>query len=799
MTMSSLLDRLDRLTMAGELVEVVDAADNRIRCTACAHRCLIKDGRRGICQVRYNDGGVLRVPHGYVGALQVDPTAKKPFYHVLPGSLALSFGMLGCDLHCSYCFVGETVVVTDRGLRRLNDLFADSGPVEVRSDGAVAYPDNLRTIAGSGMWREVRAVFKHPYRGKLAIVQPYYLPSMRCTADHRVYATADPAVAPAPIRAEELTTGHYLAVPRRYPLSMPKIIDVAEELADHQVTYQVPWKLSLEERAFVVEATARGETSRQIGATLGVNPSYIRHVRSKIARGRGDDQRTRTFAIEDGRVRFPNEHRPGVLACIPLDEDMARLLGYYCAEGSIFTSKSRPNSHTLGFSFGPEEADRPREVQELVRRCLGVKSHITRRETTLAVDVTKTSAALLFQSLAGKLAQRKRVPESLLDAPRPVVEAFLDAFVAGDGHRYPNGKVSISTVSHELAYGIAWLALRLGFMPSIYDAASDGKGQVLGRDVNRAPHQYTVVWYATADVKRRLVEQEDYYLVPLRDVTFEDFEGDVYNMEVEEEHNYLAGFFLVKNCQNWDISQFGRDERAGRDPLLIDAAGLVNLALQRQAAVVASTYNEPLITTEWAVEIFKLAKARGLKTVYVSNGNATPEALAYLRPHLDAYKIDLKSMRDKPYRELGTVLQHVLDTIQRAHELGFWVEIVTLIVPGFNDSNEELWDAARFIAGVSPDIPWHVTAFHPDYKLLDPPRTSVETVIRAAEIGSEAGLHYVYAGNVPGSVGEWEDTRCPACQTTLIRRYGFQVIQNRISATGGTCPQCGAAVAGVWA
>ena len=350
----SLLDRLDRLTIAGALVEAVEAEDKRVRCTACAHRCLIKDGRRGICQVRYNDGGVLRVPYGYVGALQLDPTAKKPFYHLLPGSLALSFGMLGCDLHCSY-------------------------------------------------------------------------------------------------------------------------------------------------------------------------------------------------------------------------------------------------------------------------------------------------------------------------------------------------------------------------------------------------------------------------------------------------------------CQNWDISQFGRDARAGRDPLLIDAAGLVDLAEERGAAVVASTYNEPLITSEWAVDIFRRARARGLKTAFVSNGNATPEVLDYLRPHLDAYKVDLKAMRDAPYRQLGTVLQHVLDTIQRAHDLGLWVEVVTLIVPGFNDSTEELWDAARFIAGVSPDIPWHVTAFHPDYKMQDPPRTRVDTLDRAAEIGSEAGLRYVYAGNLPGRVGEWEDTRCPACQTTLVRRQGFQVIQDRVSATGGVCPQCGTAVAGVWA
>ncbi len=250
-------------------------------------------------------------------------------------------------------------------------------------------------------------------------------------------------------------------------------------------------------------------------------------------------------------------------------------------------------------------------------------------------------------------------------------------------------------------------------------------------------------------------------------------------------------------CQNWDISQFKRDDRAGREPYQITEAEIVALAHKGRAAVVASTYNEPLITTEWAVSIFKLARAAGMKTVYVSNGNATPEVLDYLAPYLDGYKIDLKSMRDRSYRQLGAVLQSVLDTIEAVHRRGVWLEVVTLIVPGFNDSNEELWDAARFLAGVSPDIPWHVTAFHPDYQMTEPPPTSMDTLIRAAEIGAEAGLRYVYAGNAPGRTGNWEDTRCPSCATTLIRRFGFRVLQNRLT-SDGRCPDCGTIVAGLW-
>ena len=253
-------------------------------------------------------------------------------------------------------------------------------------------------------------------------------------------------------------------------------------------------------------------------------------------------------------------------------------------------------------------------------------------------------------------------------------------------------------------------------------------------------------------------------------------------------------------CQNWLTSQTLRDPAAGDGTDYIQRVSpeqLVDYARRSGSQVIASSYNEPLITSEWAVGIFKLAQQQGLRCVFVSNGNATPEALAYLRPYLSAYKIDLKTMQDAHYRQLGGVLQHVLDTIRAAHELGLWVEVVTLVIPGFNDSPSELWEAARFIASVSADIPWHVTGFHPDYKMEDRPATSAATLQQAAEIGQEAGLHYVYAGNLPGRVGSLEDTFCPACQQRLVHRHGYTVLENKIT-PAGTCPKCGAAIGGIW-
>ncbi|MBE0408476.1 MAG: AmmeMemoRadiSam system radical SAM enzyme [Anaerolineales bacterium] len=259
--------------------------------------------------------------------------------------------------------------------------------------------------------------------------------------------------------------------------------------------------------------------------------------------------------------------------------------------------------------------------------------------------------------------------------------------------------------------------------------------------------------------------------------------------------------FHCSYCQNWLSSQVMRDTASDISAKYIrrvSPQGLVDFALRSGAKVVASSYNEPLITTEWAVEIFKLAQTKGLKCVYISNGNATPEVIDYLRPHIAGFKVDLKTMQDRQYRKLGGVLNHVLDSIQLAHKSGLWVEVVTLVVPGFNDTTEELMDTARFIASVSVDIPWHVTAFHPDYKMTDPPPTSVKTLIRAAEIGQEAGLHYVYAGNLPGRVGEYENTVCPNCYTPVIERSGYSIFAYRINEQG-ECSNCGSRIAGVWA
>ncbi len=249
-------------------------------------------------------------------------------------------------------------------------------------------------------------------------------------------------------------------------------------------------------------------------------------------------------------------------------------------------------------------------------------------------------------------------------------------------------------------------------------------------------------------------------------------------------------------CQNWITSQVLRNPDAVAPAREISVESMLKLAERENVSTFTSTYNEPLITSEWAVSIFKQAKEQGFLTAYVSNGNGTPEVLDYLKPWVDLYKVDLKSFRDKNYRELGGLLSNVLETIKGLKERGFWVEIVTLVIPDFNDSCEELKEMAEFLVSVDPFMPWHLTAFHSDYKMMDRENTNIRTLIKAAEMGKELGLKYVYVGNAAGRVGGWENTWCHNCNELLIERFAYHIRQIRLK--DGKCPKCQTQIPGCW-
>lgn len=251
--------------------------------------------------------------------------------------------------------------------------------------------------------------------------------------------------------------------------------------------------------------------------------------------------------------------------------------------------------------------------------------------------------------------------------------------------------------------------------------------------------------------------------------------------------------FSCRHCQNWQIAQYPHLQEGDIPGQELSPQAIVKQANQTGCASIAYTYTEPTIYFEYAYDTAKLASAAGIKNVFVTNGYTSFDALRTIAPYLDAANIDLKSFSDDFYRRIcGARLQPVLDTIRLYRELGIWIEVTTLIIPGYNDDDAELTQVAEFICSVGADIPWHVTAFYPTHKLLDAPRTPVATLRRARQIGLQAGLRYVYEGNIPGEGGE--NSYCHQCGELLIERYGFSIRQNLLKKG---CCSCGAAVAGV--
>lgn len=247
-------------------------------------------------------------------------------------------------------------------------------------------------------------------------------------------------------------------------------------------------------------------------------------------------------------------------------------------------------------------------------------------------------------------------------------------------------------------------------------------------------------------------------------------------------------------CQNADISQMPSDLKQimGR---AISPDEIVEDALRNRSSSISYTYTEPTIYFELALDISRIAVKRGLKNVFVTNGYMTEETLKEMGSSLHGANVDLKSFRDEFYKkQCGARLSPVLSSIQYMKNMGVWVEVTTLLIPGYNDSQDELQEIARFIKSVSPDIPWHISRFHPTYRLIHAPTTPASSIKRAREIGYEQGLRFVYLGNLPGDEGE--NTYCPECQALLIERFGFYIRKKRIS--DGKCPDCGTDIPGVW-
>lgn len=249
-------------------------------------------------------------------------------------------------------------------------------------------------------------------------------------------------------------------------------------------------------------------------------------------------------------------------------------------------------------------------------------------------------------------------------------------------------------------------------------------------------------------------------------------------------------------CHNHRVSQALREDGAGEAPVTIGAEALVDEAVAAGCRVICAAYNEPMIAAEWVRAVFGAAKARGLRTVVVSDGHTTEEALAYVQPVTDVFRVDLKGWSQEQYKTLGGRLEPVLAGIAEARRRGLWVEVVTLVVPGFNDDRAGLRELAKRLAGIDPDVPWHLNAFQPRYKMTDRPPMSAELLLSAAGTAYARGLRFVYVGNVSGTFSELEHTRCPSCHRVVVERNNYATTD--VMLENGACPGCKRVLPGLW-
>ena len=253
--------------------------------------------------------------------------------------------------------------------------------------------------------------------------------------------------------------------------------------------------------------------------------------------------------------------------------------------------------------------------------------------------------------------------------------------------------------------------------------------------------------------------------------------------------------FACDFCQNWEISQIPRNLDLIHTGEEWEPKKIVKYCKDNKIPIIAYTYNEPSIWAEYALNTMKLAKKEGIKNIWVSNGFMSEKTLNLIAPYLNAINIDLKSFSNNFYQKICKgQLNPVKENIKKIWKMGIWEEVTTLIIPGVNDSEKELKQIAKFLVKISKDIPWHISAFYPCYKMLDIIPTPEETLISAYEIGKKAGLKYVYTGNIPNS--NYESTFCPKCSTLVVERWGMEVLENNLK--NGKCPKCKTKIQGKW-
>jgi pyruvate formate lyase activating enzyme len=779
--------------------------DGRVQCDVCPRACKLRDGQRGLCFVRGAEAGRIKLfSYGRSSGFCVDPIEKKPLNHFLPGTSVLSFGTAGCNLACKFCFHPDTLVATTDGMQRIADLFERCEEKVIRDDGKIGLPNALAVWTRAGKEARVSKVFVHSYAGDLLSLKAACCPPILLTPNHKVFAVHRSNLGEVRLlEAAKLSTDHYLLVPKRQAGQGARI-DVAEVLGALDCNPRVARTRRIADEDLVTALRLTG-TSAELGRTLGYHPTYVRKLRSLLARGSLSLQDSWGICLQlkAGRVKFRGEHGLGVPEHLDVSPDLAWLLGFYCAEGSIAEHPNRPNSFQLIFSCGHHEIALVQRTARLLSGLFDVRPVIVTRRTTLTVEVRSTSIARLFEALCGRGAKNKRVPSQLLCAPAFVIRAFLDGYLAGDGYRAPTQVVS-GTVSRNLALGLYELGLHLGLLPTFFVHEPAPITVIEQREVSQAA-TFIVKFKRDRYEQRTRMNSErtvwrdagEHFLVPVRSAGRVPYQGEVYNLEVDDpDHSYLAPFIAVSNCQNWDMS------KSREMDTLADSASPEDLAAAARrlgCASVAFTYNDPVVFMEYAIDTAKACREAGIRSVAVTAGYMCAQPRAEFYRHMDAANVDLKGFTERFYYKVcGGELAPVLETLEYLkHETNVWFEITTLLIPGENDSDAEIDEMTQWIAEkLGADVPLHFTAFHPDWKMLDKPPTPPATLTRARRMALANGLHFVYTGNVHDREGG--STWCANCATRVIERDWYQ-LGNWELTESGACQNCGTQIPGVFA
>jgi len=470
-----------------------------------------------------------------------------------------------CNMRCAFCLHPDSFVLTTRGPIRIAQLYAEGGAERQLNGGWARSAETLRVFSFDGRPVKVKQLFRHDYSGDLIRIEPLYGPPITVTPEHQILSSKHPDDPLVKTPAAQLSSGDWLTIPRpAFADSETGSLDVASIVAPLAAdsTFITTANRQLPKIRQAVAMAQAGASSVQVAARLGYHPAYVRFLMSRIRRvGLPQTPRPNVLVLEDGRVRLATEKRPGIPAHLKIDERLAEFLGYYGAEGHISHGRNRPSSYRIVLSFGRHETELVERAAALAVELFGMDPGIVERRTTITVELGKSSLALLIGALCGHSSRTKRVPEFLFEAPAPVVEAYLRAFLAGDGCT-TGPHLSFNTVSETLAMGLFALLLRLGHLPSFNVYTPPAEKSIEGRTVKQNTFYYVKMnearmregsWATARHVRYRF--RDHHILVPIHRVTRVSYSGPVYNLEVDDDqHTYTANFIAVGNCQNGDIS-----------------------------------------------------------------------------------------------------------------------------------------------------------------------------------------------------------------------------------------------------